>query len=202
MKKFLSLLLLISAFAAGCKKKDKVVVKDSRNNKKVEMPLASNKDRKNSFFDEHVEAFVLEDEFDKNDKVNVAIVDKTVSWVEESEEAAKGFKPVYFDFDRFSVRADQQPVVERDIDEAKQLVAHGNSVVVEGHACHSAGSKSYNLLISEHRAQEIAQKLEHEGVNKNKLKVVARGTEMPVVLGGDRNEQAPNRRVEMFSIQA
>ncbi len=193
MNKFFALTLLVPVLLGGCgKKKEKRV----KNNKEVDMPLASN-NTKGGFFDEEAEAFVLEDEFKKGNQA-VAKNDQAVSWVAETN--TKGFQPIYFDFDRYSVRADQEGLVAKDAAEAKKIVAKGEKVVVEGHACHSAGSKAYNLLISEQRAQEVARRLESEGVSQDKVTVVGRGTEMSVVLGGDRNAQAANRRVEMFPL--
>jgi peptidoglycan-associated lipoprotein len=196
MKNFFALALLVPFVLGGCGKTNKKEKKNKRSDdKSMSIPLAS-ADAKSSFFDEEVEAFVLEDEL-KNGSQAVAKNDE-VSWVAETD--AKGFKPIYFDFDRYGVRADQQEQVESDVKQAKKIVAKGEKVVVEGHACHSAGSKSYNLLISEQRAQEIARRLESEGIAANRVTVVGRGTEMPVILGGDKNAQAPNRRVELFPL--
>lgn len=199
MKKFLALSLLIPLMVIGCggKKKEKKATKEVKHGKSMNIPLAQAGDAKSSFFDEEVDAFVLED---GKDAVAVASNDQSVSWVAETD--TKTFKPVYFDFDRYSVRPDQEVAMDVDIAEARKIAEKGEKLVVEGHACHSAGSKTYNLLISEHRAQAIAQRLEQAGVTQEQITVVGRGTEMPVVLGGNREEQAPNRRVELFPLAA
>lgn len=189
MKKILSLMLLVVALAPACGKKGK---KSGTTNSSMNIPLASNGERR-SFFDDEVGAFVLEDDAAANGQL------QQTSWVAQAD--TKQFKPVYFDFDKFEIRNDQEPQVETDVEQAMRLAkADQKEVVIEGHACHSAGSKAYNLILSEHRAQTVAKRLEEEGVPTENMKVVGRGTEMPVVLGGSREEQWPNRRVEVFPL--
>ncbi len=193
MQKVLSLVLLTAAFLPGCKqKKESKKTKDDP--KSVNIPMASNGAKK-GFFDEEVDGFVLEDDkVAQNDKKDESLLAQTDT---------KQFQAIYFDFDKYSIRQDQQDPVDRDAKEALKLVQdEQKTVVVEGHADHAAGSKTYNLILSEHRAQEVAKQLEQAGVPAERVKVVGRGTEMPVVLGGNRQEQAPNRRVEMFQLQA
>jgi outer membrane protein OmpA-like peptidoglycan-associated protein len=197
MQKTFALALLTAALISGCSKSKEKIKKDDH--KTAHIPLHKKKD-KNSFFDDEVEAFVLEDDFAKQDAQVAMNSTNQISWVAEQEGATKGLKPIYFDFDQASIEKGQEVILQRDVEEAKKLVAQGKKVIVEGHACHSAGSRAYNLLISEHRAHEVAKRLEEEGIASEALKTVGRGTEMPVVLGGDRHEQAPNRRVEMFPL--
>ncbi len=189
MKKVLGIMLFVLALAPACGKK-KVV--RSSNDKSMNIPLASNGERR-SFFDDEVGAFVLEDDAQAQDQ------NQQASWVAQAD--TKQFKPVYFDFDKYAIRNDQQSQVEADAQEALKVAKNQQKeVVIEGHACHSAGSKAYNLILSEHRAQMVAKRLEEEGVPAENMKVVGRGTEMPVVLGGSREEQWPNRRVEVFPL--
>jgi outer membrane protein OmpA-like peptidoglycan-associated protein len=187
MKK-LSLLLLTAALLPGCKKKVKEEKKDE---KSVNMPLASAGTQK-GFFDEDINGFVMEEDTGaKKDESVLASAD------------TKQFKTVHFEFDKYDIGHDQEPVVEADAQEALKVAREDQkTIVIEGHACHSAGSKAYNLLLSEHRAQEVAKHLRDAGVPDEQIKAVGRGTEMPVVMGGSREEQAPNRRVEIFPLQA
>jgi outer membrane protein OmpA-like peptidoglycan-associated protein len=189
MKKALSLLLLILALAPACGKKKKNV--ETRKNGSMNIPLA-NGDRR-SFFDDEVGAFVLEDDAMAQGE------SQQTSWVAQAD--TKQFKAVYFDFDKYAIRNDQEQQIEADVQAARKLASsEQKEIVIEGHACHSAGSKAYNLILSEHRAQTVAKRLEEEGVPADSMKVVGRGTEMPVVLGGSREEQWPNRRVEVFPL--
>lgn len=195
MKKMLSILLIVAALVPGCGKKKEKKLDSKKDKNSLNMPLAQGKG-KSAFFDEEAEAFVLEDEA-KGTKVASAQAD---SWVADAN--VKQFKTLYFEFDKYDIRKDQEPLLAADIKEAQAIVGRGELVTVEGHACHSAGSKTYNLVLSEHRAQEVASKIKDAGIPQESLKVVGRGTEMPVVFGGNRDEQWPNRRVEFFSVSA
>lgn len=184
MKK-LSILLLTAALLPGCKKKAKEEKKDD---KSVNIPLASAGTSK-GFFDENIDGFVLEDDGVKKDEPVLAAGD------------TKRFKTIHFAFDKYDISHDQESLVEADAQEALKVAREDQkTIVVEGHADHSAGSKTYNLILSEHRAQEVARRMEDAGVPHEQIKTVGRGTEMPVVMGGSRDEQAPNRRVEVFPL--
>ncbi len=200
------LVLLISA--PGCwGRKEKATpvktVKNSTVNSEINIPMAG--DNVKSFFDEDVEEFVLLDSQgiadQKSEDQKLATDD--FSWVQET--TANGFKTVYFDFDKYGVRDDQQVSVESDIELVKQLLAKGETptVVIEGHSCHSAGSRTYNLALSEKRAKVLADRLVEAGVARENIKIVARGSDVPAhdktgkVVTGDRQQQWPNRRDEI-----
>lgn len=185
MKKSLSLSLVLLVLVAGCSKaKDKKEKKRKKQEtKSMNIPLAQAGEPK--FFDDAADAFTLEEER--------KIVAENSPWIEHVDET--GFKTIHFDFDKYAIRDDQKDLLHVDTAQAKHVVASGKRVVVEGHACHSAGSKTYNLVLSQHRAEQVAKSL---GINDDELKVVGRGTEVPVAYG-TREQQAPNRRVEFYS---
>ena len=82
------------------------------------------------------------------------------------------------------------------------MIKQGKTIVIEGHACHSAGSAIYNLALSEKRARHVAQKFAEAGIDSCNIKIAPRGQEMPIVKEGNRKQQAPNRRVEIFAIDS
>ncbi len=112
---------------------------------------------------------------------------------------------VYFGFNQNKVGNEQRAKLDHNADKAKQLLADAGTdakLVVEGHACASAGSDVYNMALSLQRATEVSNQLAAAGVSRNQLKTVGRGNEMLVVKEGGREEQAPNRRVEMHVIHS
>jgi len=128
-------------------------------------------------------------------------IDGELAWVDQDD----GTQPIYFDFDKYAVRDDQEPAVKEDIQYAKKelkkndLVPQQAAVVVEGHSCHSAGSAVYNLALSNKRAKVVADRFKAEGLA---VKTVGRGAEMPAIINGKavtggREQQALNRRVEV-----
>lgn len=200
-KQYAALALLLVIGMGGCgKKKKKVEVKSSKSEvyTELDIPVA---DAQVDFFDENVEAFNLADDL----QVAQAAVQDEYSWVEDTKR--DGFPVVYFDFDSTSIRPDQEEALKKDIDLALRKYQENNdiTIVVDGHACHSAGSHAYNLALSEKRAKVLADRLIAAGVPSDHVKIVGRGMEMPALVDGkpvdgDRQQQWPNRRDEIHVI--
>lgn len=200
------LLLTVSA----CQKKETVVseVKPSAPiiKKDVSQPVKPGK----PIFDDELEGFVLEDENSnafapatEETEEDINVDEQEVAddaWYDNRADQTRelGLKTAYFDFDKSEIRADQKPIFESNAKKVKDLVDHGSTVVVEGHACRYAGSRVYNLMLSEKRAKKAADFLVGKGIPANKLKTVGRGYEMCIVPEGTMEEQAPNRRVEFY----
>ena len=134
---------------------------------------------------------------------------QTFAWSTENED--KEFDTLYFAFNSNKVSDDQKEALEYNIAELKQIFAEAEEagdepiVVVSGHSCNSAGSPEYNKLLSEQRAQAIADKIIAAGIDEDCVKVVARGSEMPTMIdgdqvNGDREDQWLNRRTEVSVI--
>jgi len=134
---------------------------------------------------------------------------QTFAWSTETEE--KEFDTLYFAFNANKLGEDQQEALEYNIQELLDVFAEAEStgdqpmVVVSGHSCNSAGSEEYNAMLSEQRAKEVADRIIAAGIDKDCVKVVARGASAPVMLdgeevGGDREDQWVNRRAEVSVI--
>jgi|SRR5579863_4000189 len=208
MKKQLSILLLTIALLPACKTHRKQKAKEVKSTSQtqqvahVDLPLAG--DDLRNFFDESVNEFAFVDENDVSQVVSVdaqGSIDGELAWVDQEDAA----QPIYFDFDKYAVREDQETAVKQDIQYAKKELKKNDAqvaptaVVVEGHSCHSAGSAVYNLALSNKRAKVVADRFKAEGVA---VKTVGRGAEMPAVVSGkavtgNREQQALNRRVEV-----
>ncbi len=103
----------------------------------------------------------------------------------------KGMKDVYFDFDRYTIRADQAPISQED---AAYLRAHPEiKVLVEGH-CDDRGSEEYNLGLGDNRANTLKAELVKMGISADRIKTLSYGKEKPFC--SDENEQCwqSNRR--------
>lgn len=113
------------------------------------------------------------------------------------------FKTVHFDLNKNELRADQKSVLEEDIKLAQQAVEEGKDVVVQGHCC-QLGPDSYNLALSQRRAEAIKKEMVSRGVDAKHVKTIGCGNEMPVVWSDAKdkkaliNELAPNRRAEIL----
>ena len=66
-------------------------------------------------------------------------------------------------------------------------------LVVEGH-CDERGTAEYNLALGEKRAMEAAKYLVNLGIEKERIRTISYGKEMPLDKGHDEAAWAKNRR--------
>ncbi len=104
---------------------------------------------------------------------------------------------VYFDFDRYDIRADARPTLRANADAI--LARRGAGIItIEGH-CDERGSEEYNLALGERRASGVKQYLVDLGVPASRLRTVSFGEAKPAVLGHDESAWRYNRRSEFKS---
>lgn len=99
--------------------------------------------------------------------------------------------PVYFDFDDYSIRADQQPRIQVNADFLKQ--EEGVKIRIEGN-CDPKGTREYNLALGEKRALSAKKYLINLGVSPDRVTTVSFGEEKILVHGHDEMVWAQNRR--------
>ncbi len=217
MKKGLALLLVLIVAVSGCGKKKKKTEdintrKDVR--KEIDIPVANENIK--SFFDEDLGEFALSDDSKKTVEnavdSNIDVANNDYSWMDDVD--ASGFKKIYFDFDKYALRDDQEKNLVFDVEATKKKIEDAQVagmplplLVIDGHADHAAGSRTYNLALSEKRAKVLADYLVAQGVPEECIKIVGRGSEVPAVVNGrsidgDREQQAPNRRDELHIVHA
>lgn len=115
------------------------------------------------------------------------------------DSAHYGLQTIYFNFNEKNIKDDQLSKVEHNLKVVQNLVKKGYDIVIEGHACDSAGSPCYNLILSEDRAKCISEYFVSHGIKKDNITIVGRGSEIKIVPFGNKEQQAPNRRVEIFA---
>ena len=101
-------------------------------------------------------------------------------------------KSVYFDFDKFDVKAEYRDVIQQQSDYVK---ANPSSVTVEGNA-DERGSSEYNLALGNKRAAAVAKMMGVLGVKRDQINVVSFGEEKPRTTCHDETCWAENRRVD------
>lgn len=98
---------------------------------------------------------------------------------------------IYFDYDRFTVRADGVQAMDQN---ARWLRAHkGQNVLIEGH-CDERGTQAYNLVLGEKRARSAKRYLEDLGIPGAQLQITSYGENRPFCNDQTENCFQKNRR--------
>lgn len=198
MKKCIVILPLFLILISGCSWRNKKTIDEKSSLSKLnECP--HDVEEYTSSFDTSEEAFTLEESTNPffRPEGSIELVDAPL-WEQDQRTE---FEPIYFEFDQYKIKPEQKSALERNVVKIQQALASENTyVVVEGHACKSAGTPRYNIMLSERRAEEVKKVLVKNGVSVDKIKVVGRGSEMCKVPSGNREQQAPNRRVEFYIV--
>jgi len=106
--------------------------------------------------------------------------------------AALSAEVIHFDFDKYNIRSDQMPIVQRVADLLKN--SKGNFTVrIEGN-CDEWGSDEYNYALGLKRAKTLKQALVDLGVDENKLTIISYGESNPVCTAHTKSCWAKNRR--------
>ena len=109
----------------------------------------------------------------------------------EEELFSRNVKDIYFDYDKYDLRADQQGSLQGD---AQFLQQHASiHITVEGH-CDERGSTEYNLALGANRADAVKNALVQAGVGGNRIKTMSYGKEKPFCTESNESCWQQNRR--------
>jgi peptidoglycan-associated lipoprotein len=98
---------------------------------------------------------------------------------------------INFDYDKYNLRPDAQEILKKGA--PAYLKYRDFKLVVEGH-CDERGTAEYNLALGERRAMAAAKYLADLGIEKERIKTISYGKEMPLDKGNDEAAWAKNRR--------
>ena len=102
---------------------------------------------------------------------------------------------VYFDFDKFNIRADQQGTINNNAALFNQAGAESLTVKVEGN-CDEWGTDEYNYALGLKRAKSAKDALVRNGVSADRIAVVSFGESNPVCTDKTKACDAQNRRAD------
>jgi len=107
---------------------------------------------------------------------------------------------VYFDYDRYDVRADASATLQKNVAALKSILAdYPNAVItLEGH-CDERGSAEYNLGLGDRRASSVKDFLAAAGLTDGKLQPVSYGKERPQCTEENEACYQKNRRVHFVA---
>jgi len=98
---------------------------------------------------------------------------------------------INFDFDKYNLKPLAQTTLKNGA--PAYLKYKDYKLVIEGH-CDERGTAEYNLALGQKRADEAAKYLADLGIEKERIKTISYGKEMPLDKGHDEAAWAKNRR--------
>jgi peptidoglycan-associated lipoprotein len=111
--------------------------------------------------------------------------------MEQEAMAAAVLNDIHFDFDKYNIRTDAQPVITENGQVLSKFPKI--SITIEGH-CDERGTNEYNLALGERRAAAAQDWLINYGISANRIRTVSYGEERPIAMGHDETAWAQNRR--------
>ncbi len=121
---------------------------------------------------------------------------------EMEDEDFEEFDRIQFEFNRDKPQKDQQGILKKNCLKASSAIKQGKDVVISGHTC-QMGSASYNLALSQKRAEAVKAEMVKNDIPADKIKTLGAGYESPLVWSDKTNriekirELSPNRRAEI-----
>jgi peptidoglycan-associated lipoprotein len=106
--------------------------------------------------------------------------------------------PIYFDFDKASIREDQRARIEKNAAYLKENSAV--KVRIEGN-CDERGTSEYNMALGERRALSAKKYLMNLGVHEDRMHTLSYGEEKPLLRGHDEYSWAQNRRDDLVMVK-
>lgn len=189
-------LCLIAGFFAGCQSATKKVSEEEQRTPAValvtpkEQTPAEKPTQEGKATPQQI-AKAIKDEPIPAEKIPAGKIFKSPA--EISPEAAKIFRNINFDFDKYDIRPDARETLKAI---GKYLLENPKTeVMIEGH-CDERGSREYNLVLGEQRALSTRKFLVSLGVSPSRLHTVSYGKDMPLDPASNEEAWAKNRRAE------
>jgi peptidoglycan-associated lipoprotein len=111
--------------------------------------------------------------------------------VTEEELFAQNVKDIFFDYDKYDIRASDQAAVQGDVQFLQQ---HSTiHIRVEGY-CDERGSTEYNLALGTNRADAVKNALIQAGLSGDRIKTISYGKEKPFCTESNESCWQQNRR--------
>lgn len=106
--------------------------------------------------------------------------------------------PVYFDFDKSNIRADQKGRIRKNAQYLKGK--RGANIIIEGNT-DERGTNEYNMALGERRAMSAKKYLVNLGIAAGRISTISYGEEKPLNRGHDELAWSQNRRADFVEIR-
>ena len=111
-------------------------------------------------------------------------------------EFEQNVKPIFFDYDSYSVRPDAQTIISQDV---SFLQSHPNAKILIAGYCDDRGSAEYNLALGQNRANSAKTALTQAGVDASRIRTISYGKEKQFCTEQNETCWQQNRRAQ-FSL--
>ncbi|HVC91355.1 MAG TPA: peptidoglycan-associated lipoprotein Pal [Acidobacteriaceae bacterium] len=111
-------------------------------------------------------------------------------------EFEQNVKPIFFDYDAYSVRPDAQAVISQD---ASFLQSHPDAKILIAGYCDDRGSSEYNLALGQNRANAAKTALTQAGIDASRIRTISYGKEKQFCTEQNESCWQQNRRAQ-FSL--
>ncbi|MGA9958792.1 MAG: peptidoglycan-associated lipoprotein Pal [Acidobacteriaceae bacterium] len=111
-------------------------------------------------------------------------------------EFEQNVKPVFFDYDAYTIRSDAQATITQD---ASFLQSHPNAKILIAGYCDDRGSAEYNLALGQNRANAAKTALVQAGVDASRVRTISYGKEKQFCTEENESCWQQNRRAQ-FSL--
>jgi peptidoglycan-associated lipoprotein len=109
----------------------------------------------------------------------------------DEELFSRNVRDIFFDYDKYDIRPDQQAALQSD---AQFLAQHpAMRFTIEGH-CDERGSTEYNLALGDNRANAVKNALIQAGVGADRISTISYGKEKPFCTESNEQCWQQNRR--------
>jgi peptidoglycan-associated lipoprotein len=140
---------------------------------------------------------IYEEGMDKDESLDAQAMQGKARDVLEGRTSAP-LLPIYFDFDKSNIKAEQRDRLEKNAAMLKQNQSY--RVRIEGN-CDERGTNEYNMALGERRAQSAKKYLVNLGVHKDRMHTISYGEEKPLLHGHDEYSWAQNRRDDFVIVE-
>jgi peptidoglycan-associated lipoprotein len=105
---------------------------------------------------------------------------------------------IYFDFDKYNIKADMQNIVSTNKDKANEVLRKNDvKLTIEGN-CDNRGSDEYNFALGLKRAQAVKKSLVEAGIDSRNIITKSLGESSPICTQNTKECWANNRRVDFI----
>ena len=190
-KDHILILLSLLILTPGCLKKKVTALKNK-------VSTAFYGKNKHTFSTEELDEFILEIENDNDmfNPTNASPEDKNFSWREL--EPDQEYNKIQFEFDSSEIKPSEAAKIRTNAKQIKKELKGRTKtkVSVRGHSCKIAKNQDWNYVLSQERAQKVADLYVENGIPTDKIKAVGYGSSLLLTDLNGIEAQSPNRRVE------